>query len=233
MPSLIELSAFLDELLFAERFVGLDDPAGVWRPTARPVAALGLALEPWSGIGVWLARERLDALFLHRPWSLENDIGDAGVLAYHLAFDEALTLGDNPRLATALAMSGTEGLGRKDGRPIGMIGDAPERGWDEFRAELSQEFGGLDRADAGNFRTVGRVAVVGAMTPALVLEAARRGAEAYVTGQLRVPARAAVEATGLAVVAVGHRRSESWGVRVMAAALRERWPRLRVVVAPR
>jgi len=233
MPTLDDLAAFLDTVMVADRLPGLDDPAGVWRASDRPVTTLGLSLEPWPGNGAWLAREEIDALFLHRPWRLdEHEVGDLGVLAYHLAFDEALSLGFSSRLAAALGMTGVEVLGRKEGRPIGMIGDVPQQGWDGIVEELAGTFGGLDRADPGGARSVGRVAVVGAMTPALVHEAARRGADAYVTGQSRVPARTAVEETGLGTVAVGHRRSELWGLRALAAALRERWPGLRLVLAP-
>lgn len=235
MPDLNDIAAFLDRALATERLAGSGDPAGVGRPSNRPVAVVGLALEPWPGIGAWLAREGVDALIVHRPWRLPgHDVERIGVLAYHLAFDEALTVGHNPRLAAALGLTRLEVLGRKEGRPIGMLGtieDGSERDQDRFNAKLAAEFGGLDRVVSGDRRGVGRVAVVGAMTTALVEEATRRGADAYVTGQWREPARAAVEATGLSVVAVGHRRSEVWGLRSLAGLLRERWPGLRTVVA--
>jgi putative NIF3 family GTP cyclohydrolase 1 type 2 len=232
-PTLSDLAAALDDLLVAERFRGTGDPAGIWRSTARPVAALGLALAPWAGLPDWVADERLGAVFLHRPWGLAPDaLGETGVLAYHLAFDERLTLGANPALAAVLSLTGRETLGRKDGRPIGMIGAVPETPIAGFVARLAREFGGLDAVRPGRSPAIGRVAVVGAMTDGLVREAVRRGADLYLTGQLRVPARPAVAETGLAVVAVGHARGERWGLRALAAILRHRFPALRVVVAP-
>jgi putative NIF3 family GTP cyclohydrolase 1 type 2 len=232
-PTLATLAPWLDRLLLADQYGAANDPAGVWRASDRPIAALGLLLEPWGDTTAWVVRERLDALVVHRPWNLPLErLGDVGVLAYHLAFDERLTLGFNPWLAEALGLRSREVLGRKQGRPLGMIGDVPERGWDAVRDDLAREFGGLDRVVDGDARTVARVAVVGAMTEALVREAAARGADAYVTGQLRVPARAAIEETGLAVVAVGHRRSEVWGMRTLARLLREGWFGLRVLLAP-
>ncbi len=33
-------------------------------------------------------------------------------------------------------------------------------------------------------------------------------------------------------IAVGHRRSEEWGLRAIAGVLRERWSRLEVVLPP-
>lgn len=231
MTRLTDIAAALGPALGAETYAGIDDPAGIWLPSDRPIAALGLALEPWPGIGAWAASERLDALLVHRPWGLAAEaIGPIGVLAYHLAFDESLTIGRNPRLASILGLSQIETLGRKEGRPIGMIGDATGRR-DRFVAAVERVFGGLDRVVPGERPEVGRVAVVGAMTAALVEEAARRGADAYVTGQWREPGRAAAAAAGLTVVAVGHRRSELWGLGALAALLGERWPALRIVTA--
>ena len=64
------------------------------------------------------------------------------------------------------------------------------------------------------------MAVVGAMTDALVREAHARGIGAYVTGQWRQPAARAVRETGLGIVVLGHRRSELWGLRALAGLLR-------------
>ena len=86
--------------------------------------------------------------------------------------------------------------------------------------------------ESGVCREVSRVAVVGAMTDALVREAASRGADVYTTGQLRQPAQAAVLETGIGVVGVGHRRCEEWGLRALAGVLCERWSRLEVILPP-
>ena len=230
---LADLAAFLDRTLRADQFAGLDDPHGIWHGTEQPVAAVGLLLEPWPGLQAWVDAKKLGALIVHRPWDVPlHDLGDVGVLGYHLAFDEAMTLGFNPTLATTMGLDAPEVLGRKADRPIGMIGAIPNTAIDNYVTFLAGVFRGLDRADYGGRKTVGRVAVVGAMTDALVREAATRGADLYVTGQSRVPARAAVEESGIAVVAIGHRRSEEWGMRALAAALRGRWPTLRVLDAP-
>ena len=72
------------------------------------------------GGSVW----SLGALLLHRPWELDADAlpPDVGVLAYQLAFDERLTPGYNPWFAQVLELRDLEVLGRKGGRPLGMIG---------------------------------------------------------------------------------------------------------------
>ena len=73
------------------------------------------------------------------------------------------------------------------------------------------------------------LAVVGAMNAALVHEAAAAGADVYLTGQYRPSAAAAVRETGLGVIAVGHARSEAWGLTALTTALRLRFADLEVL----
>ena len=197
---------------------------------------VGLVLAPWPGLVDWVRAERPDALVVHRPWDVPlGALGDIGVLAYHLAFDERLTLGYNPSLAADLGMTGLDVLGRKEGRPIGMVGDVPGATLSDTLAALTRLFGGIEaeeHASSAPGEQVGRVAVVGAMTPELVREAHDRGADLYVTGQMRVPAREAQAETRLPTVAVGHARSERYGMRTLAQALRTAWPGLAVIEAP-
>ena len=230
MISIDELAQFLDHFFAVERYG--DDQGGVYRAATRPVRRLGLALEPWPTIDEWAENERLDAVFLHRPWKLQPwQLPELGVLAYHLAFDERLTIGFNPRLADALQLTAIETLGEKAGRAIGMIGEVPQQSFADFVALLDHVFGQHDEALAPIAEHIERVAVVGAMTDALVREAAERSAQIYVTGQLRQPAREAVRETGIGVVAIGHRRSEIWGLRALAGVIRERWSKIEVVLA--
>ncbi len=229
MMRLNDIAQFLDHFFAVHRFG--DDPHGVYVPSTRLISRFGLALEPWAGLAEWASAAQLDALFLHRPWQLQPGqlAADVGVLAYHLAFDENLTLGFNPRLATVLGMSNLEVLGEKQGRPIGMIGNIPPQSNAGYCCCVDEIFGGYDAA-CGDEREVSRVAVVGAMTDALVREAASRSVELYITGQVRQPAQPAVLETGISIVGVGHRRCEEWGLRALSGLLRDRWSRLEVIL---
>ncbi len=223
-----EIAQFLDCFFRVHRFS--NEVSGVYRPSTRPIHRFGLALEPWPQLSQWADRQRLDGLFLHRPWKLEPQVApDVGVVAYHLAFDERLTLGFNSRLAEVLGMSDISVLGEKEGRPIGMLGKIYTQSFENYRTHLNEVFGGQDAARAGNSE-VSRVAVVGAMTDTLVREAAMQCADLYITGQLRQPAQAAVLETGIGVISVGHRRCEEWGLRALAGVMRERWSRLEVIL---
>ena len=228
MPRLHEVASFLDAYLGIQNYP--EERNGVLTDTAKPVGRIGLALEPEPGLADWARQLGLDALILHRAWRL--DLGllppGTGLLAYHLPFDEHLTLGWNPLLAGVLGVADLEVLGNKQGRPIGMIGRVEDTDFAVLRGRIEREFGGVEEVVLPQEAAATRIAVVGAMTEALVREAAARGGAVYVTGQLRAPARRAVEETGIGVIAAGHRRSEEWGLRMLAELLRGRWPDLEV-----
>lgn len=230
MLSLREVAQFLDQYFAVQQFG--DDQGGIYCDSSRPIRRIGLALESWTEIAQWTTEQQLDAIFLHRPWKLQveqPELKNLGVISYHLAFDERLTLGFNPRLAEVLGMSEISTLGEKQGRPIGMIGEILPRSFDNFCNQIDEIFGGKEQAYPGNCQQVSRVAVVGAMTEVLVNEAAARGVNVYLTGQWRQPAQAAVLKTGINVMAIGHRRCEEWGLRALAGVMRERWSKLDVI----
>ncbi len=227
MVHLDELRQFLDRFFQIERYG--DDQGGIYRASPHSIQRIGLALEPWPTMPQWVASTRIDALFLHRPWKLEpwHVPTHIGLLAYHLAFDERLTLGFNTRLADSLGMANVEVLGEKGGRPLGMIGDVAAQSFGACRTHVQHMFGGLEDARPC-LAQVQRVAVVGGMNDMLVREAAARRADVYVTGQFRQPAEGAVVETGIGMLVVGHRRSEEWGLRALGGVLRERWASLAV-----
>jgi len=231
MIQLNNLAQFLNRFFTIDRFE--NDQGGIYRASERLVQRLGLALEPWPDIATWVEREQLDALWLHRPWRLPpNALGyDIGVVAHHLAFDERLTLGYNERLAPSLELTKIAPLGEKAGRPLGMFGSIPPHSFVDYRQAVHEIFGGLEEARPSTSNVVTQVAVVGAMTDALVREAAERGVDVYITGQWRKSAAAAVNATGIGVMVVGHRRSEEWGLRALAHVLSERWSYLDLTLA--
>lgn len=228
MIYLDDIARFLSEFMAANRFS--DDQNGVYIPSEKAIARFGLSLEPWAELTAWAQQQRLDGLFLHRPWQLPTV--DIGVVAYHLAFDESLTLGFNPRLATVLGMSNLEVLGEKEGRAIGMLGDVVSSSFDKYCDRTKQVFHGCDRIIPGTTGDISRVAVVGAMNDLLVREAKERGANIYITGQFRQSAKAALEETGMSCLAIGHRRSEEWGLKALSGLLRDRFSQLEVILPP-
>ncbi len=235
LPALGSLAASLDAIL-----APADDPVVVLHDRAAPVARLGLALEPWPGLRAWIDAEALDAVLLHRHWSLARDAWPAavGLLASHDAFDRRYGFGRTPELADALSLTlgeARDSLGDRDGHPLGSVGTVRAGGVvdaDALRAALVRAFGGVEAELApARAAPTARVAMARAMTPALIERAAALGAGAYVTGQLRTPAREAAVRAGLHVLAVGHRRAEEWALALLARALRATWPGLETRLA--
>jgi putative NIF3 family GTP cyclohydrolase 1 type 2 len=212
------------------------DVRPVWRRRAgsgAPVRRVLLALE-WHPEWASLCAAG-DVWFLHRPFRLPrgSPLGAAAVFASHAAFDDRLSVGHSPSLAARLGLraDALTAVYRRPGDPlpVGMAADvlgpvAPASAW---RDALAAEFGGLDAALLPDpAAPVRRIAAVGAMDAALVAWALAEGADLYVTGALRAPGREAAERAGLAVVAVGHRRAELWGLRHLARDLARALPGL-------
>jgi putative NIF3 family GTP cyclohydrolase 1 type 2 len=170
--SLEEIAEFLDEFFAIEKYSS--DQNGIYLPSNRSIKRIGIALKPWTELAEWVNTDRLDALFLHRPWTLELEElpSDLGILSYHKAFDEHLTLGFNSRLASAVGLRKLEVLGYKEGRAIGMLGEITEQPFLEsnapFKKMLSERiksiFGGYEQISFPRQNIVSRVAIVGALT---------------------------------------------------------------------
>jgi putative NIF3 family GTP cyclohydrolase 1 type 2 len=234
-----DIAEFLDEEMAVHRYPA-DERGGVYHPSEQPVRRLGLALDPFADLNNWITDQDLDALWIHRPWQLDltHLPADVGVLSHHLPFDETMTIGYNRRLSHQLDAPGEpEPLGYKPEsgkgssfipqRPLGMLIDVAEQEFDYWLAQVKHVFGGYDRAEAGHgssgwLPANSRIAVVGAMTDALVREAVERGAHLYLTGAYRKPAQQAVDETGIAVISIGHRRCEEWGLLALADLVSKR-----------
>ncbi len=232
MPSIADIHEFIASELQTERFP--DDPGGIVRPSEREIERFGLALEPLVGIDQWITSSKIDGLFLHRHWNL--DLGsipnDVGIVACHKPFDAQLTVGSNAPLARELGLSNVVDFGEKDGYPLGMVGEIAPQRFDDFVQRVAQTFGDLEGVAPGKSAMPAKVAVVGGMTEVLVREADSLGCNIYITGEFRVPARAAVEETGIGVVAVGHERGEKWGLRVLSRLIELSLPGLECVTYP-
>jgi putative NIF3 family GTP cyclohydrolase 1 type 2 len=227
--NLEELARFLNWFFGVHRYP--EEVGGIYRSSSRSIHRIGLLLEPFPEISTWVTHNRLDAIFLHRPWKLVDPFpSDVGVISYHLAFDERLTIGFNSRLAEALCLADLEVLGEKEGRAIGMVGNVPIQEFAQCCQQVNEVFAGLKKKIPSQKTSISRVAVVGAMTDSLIREASKRGAEVYITGQYRNVAELAVLETGMGLIEVGHHRCERWGLRSLAGVLQERWSDLTVVV---
>ncbi|OLV15801.1 Nif3-like dinuclear metal center hexameric protein [Deinococcus marmoris] len=190
------------------------------------VRKLALALEPAD-----LPPEvDADALFVHRSLRVGERWPGLGVLGVHDGFDLALTTGPNHRLARTLGWRDVQEVVWK-GELKGITATPPQQSWDELRAALHAELGGEDSSwPPADTSGPLRVALMNAMNPGLIEHVADGGVRVYLTGQLRPSASAAAHARGMGVIALGHRRSEEWGLRRLADELRSAFAGLQTAV---
>jgi putative NIF3 family GTP cyclohydrolase 1 type 2 len=230
--ALSDIATYLDSYLGSTRFP--HDQNGIYHPSQRPIQRIGIALELWPDLAQWVQHERLDALFLHRPWHLDLQTlpAETGILAYHLAFDLTLPFGLNLRLAHILQMNSPMPFAFKDAVPLGMFGDIPPVPLAIITERLKNIFTVAPVIATSYTETVSRIAIVAAMTNPLIHEAAALHVDLYITGQLRQPANKAVQETRMTVATIGHATGELWGLRELARILRERWPDLVTITAP-
>lgn len=217
MPDLGVLADWLRRRLGRERAPVLYRPG----PAGLPVGRLALALEANDLPGHLDA----DALFLHRAFGLGERFAHLPVLASHDGFDARLTTGDNRPLATRLGWTERRPL-TWQGRPIGYTARPPERDWTTLLNTLEREFGGHERLLPPPDPTLQRIALANATRPELLDLAHAQGASAYLTGQWRPGARQRAQELGMGIVALGHRRTEEWGLQQLARELHEAFPDL-------
>lgn len=220
MPTLSELAHWLSRTL--------EEPHTVIRPAEGQMARLALALDPADLPDT----PDTDALFLHRSRGVGQRWPGLGVLGAHDGFDLHLTTGPNGRLARRLDWQNVERV--EWTRASGLIATPPQPDWAAFHAALRAELGGEDRsfapAQAGPQAGPLRVALMNALRPDLVQVAADAGVTVYLTGQVRPSALGALRERGLGLVALGHRRSELWGLRALATELEAAFPGLQTDV---
>ena len=188
--------------------------------------------------------------FLHRPWQLDRRAvrGDTLVLSSHTSFDENLTVGWNPPLAMRLGMTEEnwfciQGYKGDATRKIGIVGSVsvPRH---TLLERIQSEFGQTEMIHEGQSDEIRVVAIMNAFNEEEVMRVldmaqerawvpdasyeARGRHVLYLTGQPRESGMLAATALGLTVACVGHRTTEEWGIRFMAAALRTAFPNIPV-----
>ncbi|WP_019588176.1 Nif3-like dinuclear metal center hexameric protein [Deinococcus apachensis] len=205
----------------------LGEPEPLRRPGPPEVRRLALALEPAD----LPAEPEADALFLHRSRRLGNAWPGLGILGVHDGFDSHLTTGPNRRLARALGWADVREV-VWEGRIVGLIATPPQRTWAELRAALHAELGGEDTSWPPDPASSLRLALMNAMNSALIGHVVNLGVRVYLTGQLRPSAVAATKERGVGVIALGHRRTELWGLCQLARELRAAFPDLQTQVYP-
>jgi dinuclear metal center YbgI/SA1388 family protein len=150
-------------------------------------------------------RGRLEALFQ----------ADLTLAAYHIALDAHPEVGNNAQLATRLGVEpetrfGGIGVGGRLAEPAGI---------EPFAARVRDVVGREPLVFSSGPERIERVAVSTGAGGYDLLQAAREGYDAYVTGEPEEPNMHAAAELGIHLVAAGHYATERFGVQALADRL--------------
>jgi dinuclear metal center YbgI/SA1388 family protein len=160
---------------------------------------------------VGIKRGRLERLLRH----------GINLFAYHLPLDAHPELGNNAGLGARLGLASTGRFGDQD---LGSLGTLPQpETLAQFAARVEGRLGRAPLVVGDPERTVQRVAWCTGAAQDLLLEAARLGAQVYLTGE--VSERTVLEAreSGVAFVGAGHHATERFGVQAVGEHLAARF----------
>ena len=160
---------------------------------------------------VGVKRGRLERLLRH----------ELNLFVFHLPLDAHPELGNNAQLAARLGIAPGGRFGDQD---LGSLGELPEPlPLAEFAARVEARLDRRPLVVGDPARPIRRVAWCTGAAQDLLLEAAARGADVYLTGE--VSERTVLEAreSGIAFVSAGHHATERFGIRALGEHLAARF----------
>lgn len=159
-------------------------------------------------------RGRLETLFRH----------DMSLLAYHLCLDNHQKIGNNVLALRALGATPIALEAPLAG--VGYVGEfANPVSWQELAERAKDTFGGepyLFPSGPAETRHLGLV-TGGGGNSVHVTEAAERGCDTYLTGNLSEPAPALAAELGMNLIGAGHYNTEKLGVQAVGRLLEEKF----------
>ncbi len=148
---------------------------------------------------------------------LENDIN---LYAYHLPLDIHPTLGNNVQLAKLLGINLTDGLEQGNPLSVGNIGqlDKPTSLTD-FAQSLQQKLARKPLVEAAGKQEIKTVALCTGGAQDYIEQAAERGADLYITGEVSERTIHIARELGINFIAAGHHATERYGVKALGEYL--------------
>lgn len=159
-----------------------------------------------------LMRGRLETLFRH----------DMSLLSYHLCLDKHPEIGNNVLSLRALGATPVEMDAPLSG--VGYVGEFSKPvPWEELKGRVVCAYGGEPAFFAEGPEYASRLGLVtgGAGRASHVIEAANRGCDTFLTGELSEPAPAVAAELSLNLIGAGHYNTEKLGVQAISRLLEE------------
>ncbi len=144
---------------------------------------------------------------------------DLNLACYHLPLDAHPEIGNNVLLARALELEIIEPFAEVAGQPIGVIAATDPL---ELAALATRVAGVTERTPTvlhGGPDEILRIGILSGSGYSALEEAASRGCQALVTGDVREPTMALAKELGVSVIAGGHEATERLGIQALGALL--------------
>ena len=229
-----EILAYADELLEIERFRDAQ-PNGAQVLGVDEVELIVCGVSANRELLVRAREEGAQLVLVHHGifWRTEPPLVDARMrgrlqtlfdggltlAAYHLPLDAHAELGNNAQLAAR--------LGIEVDRPFGELGKGGPLPEPLQLSELVDRLRAVTEREpvvfAGGPETVARVAVSSGGAGYDLIDAARQGYDAFVTGEPEEPSFHTARELGITLLAGGHHATERLGVQALAAHLAGRF----------
>ncbi len=174
----------------------------------------GLLWENESRVICKVMRNRLELLFRH----------DMSLLGYHLCLDKHPEIGNNVLALRALGATPIEFDSPLSA--VGFVGEFSEPlAWVELTERVRSTFGGEPYLFPHGPPRTSRLGLVtgGAGHASHITEAAERGCDTYLTGNLSEPAPAAAAELSINLIGAGHYNTERLGIQAVGRLLEEQF----------
>ncbi len=235
MIGLQPLVDYCDELLDAQRFRDYC-PNGLQVEGRAEVGRIVSGVTASQALIEAAIAHQADVLLVHHGYFWKNEspvltgmrarriraLLGAGIslVAYHLPLDAHAQLGNNAQLAARMGWRQTDGFGQADGPPLvwcGRLGEPATS--DQLSARLARTLG---REPLHVGTGPARIETIGWCTGAAqsYLEtAARRGLDAFVSGEISEASTHIAREYGIHYFAAGHHATERYGVQALGEHL--------------
>ncbi len=237
MVSLKELVDYCDQLLVAADFRDYC-PNGLQVEGRAEVGGIVSGVTASQALIDAAAQRRADLILVHHGffWKGEDArvtgmkrrrlgallAGDISLLAYHLPLDAHPELGNNAQLARRLGLVEQGRFGSGAGPDLACYGtlESPLT-VRELAERIHQALGRQPQCIAGAAERIGSVGWCTGAAQSYLEEAARRGLDAFISGEISEPTVHVAREYGIHYFAAGHHATERYGVQALGRHLAE------------
>ncbi len=232
-----EYTAWLEDLLSLSSYrdislngVQIDAPEKELKKVAFAVDAAGVTIDK-------AASNNCDILVVHHGLFWGKPIAVTGshyrrlksaldsnlmLFAAHIPLDGNIPYGNNAQIALSLGMKEFDGFGEWDGKKIGVKGSLP------FPMTVEEVALLLKAPDATIIKgcrkeKIETVAIVSGSGSSDVADAVKEGVDLFITGEIHHEVYHEAMENNLSIIAMGHYRSETYGVRALERLTRKKF----------